>query len=376
MPASSGIALKTSMRMLLTSMGESQSMLNMTQASDLLIRLRYRARCDPIILGGINYALNKDVENELWEIHAYINAWYRRQLETVSRKFAHSGHRLILETQFKRNPKKKHVVEQRKVAKRFLEFIKSSQHYYRGHVQKLAQNFSGIPELEAVALKVAIEGRSSDHGTCIFVYRNIDPTQAQNEDTTTDHRPIVLTSCFHALIHLGDLSRWREEQRLEGEANWGPAIGFYDLANILRPESGIPHNQLAVIASRFKDPDNLRIVYHFYRSLTAPQPHPSAEDNLDREFRKIMAQVKSDKSILKGTMEESRTVTNLIGWTLTLHAKCKSGHLVIDYEDMTQSVVGWLTDTLTKISMPGTFKKIVLINLAAEQAASEKAKLG
>lgn len=236
----------------------------------------------------------------------------------------------------------------------------------------LAEFPNSKPSLSRLPSKVGLLVTRSTY----FCLQVPDLTEAQNETSTTDHRSIVLTSCFLALIHLGDLSRWREEQRLEGEANWGPAIGFYDLASVLRPESGIPHNQLAVIASRFNNPDNLRIVYHFYRSLTAPQPHPNAEENLDREFRKIMAQVNSGKSFLQGTSEESRTVTDLIGWTLTLHAKCKPGHLVVDYEDMAESVVGWLVDSLKNIAMPSIFKKIVLINLAAEQAASEKAKLG
>ena len=35
--------------------------------------------------------------------------------------------------------------------KQYLEFIKSSQRFYRGYIQKLATKFGGIHEVEAVA---------------------------------------------------------------------------------------------------------------------------------------------------------------------------------------------------------------------------------
>jgi len=40
--------------------------------------------------------------------------------------------------------------------KSYLEFIKSSQRYYRGYIQSLELRFDGIPEIEAVAHKLAV----------------------------------------------------------------------------------------------------------------------------------------------------------------------------------------------------------------------------
>ena len=43
--------------------------------------------------------------------------------------------------------------------KQYLEFIKSSQRYYRAYIQRLATSFGGILELEAVAHKFGLNSR-------------------------------------------------------------------------------------------------------------------------------------------------------------------------------------------------------------------------
>lgn len=55
------------------------------------------------------------------------------------------------------------MVEKRKTAKHYLDFIKSSQRFYRGYIQKLASNFGGIRELEAVAQKFNVDSMSLVH---------------------------------------------------------------------------------------------------------------------------------------------------------------------------------------------------------------------
>lgn len=42
-------------------------------------------------------------------------------------------------------------MEYRKIAKQFLDFIKSGQRFYRGYIQSLATRFEGVKELDAVA---------------------------------------------------------------------------------------------------------------------------------------------------------------------------------------------------------------------------------
>jgi len=43
--------------------------------------------------------------------------------------------------------------------KNYLDFIKSSQRYYRGYIQSLELRFGGVPEIEAVAHKLAVHSQ-------------------------------------------------------------------------------------------------------------------------------------------------------------------------------------------------------------------------
>ena len=174
----------------------------------------------------------------------------------------------------------------------------------------------------------------------------------------------MLNSCFSALIRLGDLSRWREQNRAEGKPNWSPAIGYYDLAATLRPESGIPHNQLAVIAAVSKT-DSLRIVYHFYRSLTAKQPPPTAHSNLILEFRKILNPARISIQGLEGNDSEAHA-SELVECFVKLHAKCMSQPVPDDYEEARDKMIEKLTVGLKGRLLPNIFQKMVLVNLAAE----------
>ncbi len=62
--------------------------------------------------------------------------------------------------QFQEGNAQKRVVEKRKLMKQYLEFIKSSQRFYRGYIQRLASHFGGIPELERVAHQFKLDSAS------------------------------------------------------------------------------------------------------------------------------------------------------------------------------------------------------------------------
>ena len=187
-----------------------------------------------------------------------------------------------------------------------------------------------------------------------------------------EQRSAVLTSCFDALIHLGDLSRWREQVRTEGDANFGPAVGFYDLAATLRPESGKPHHQLAVIAALSPKPEDLRIVYHFYRSLCTLDPHPKAEENLEQQFQRIMSRLEGPSRPPPGRrLEEQEIVTDLINWFMKLHAQCRKGPVYDEYAELELRVMGYLQTNVLEIQMASVLKKMTLVNLAAEWIAKK-----
>ena len=87
-----------------------------------------------------------------------MNNRYRKQLgyvRIISLKFRETPLTLLC-AQYRDGGGKRKVVEQRKLMKNYLEFIKSSQRYYRGYIQSLGSRFGGIPEIEAVAHRLAV----------------------------------------------------------------------------------------------------------------------------------------------------------------------------------------------------------------------------
>ncbi|KAL8870021.1 MAG: hypothetical protein Q9198_007735, partial [Flavoplaca austrocitrina] len=164
---------------------------------------------------------------------------------------------------------KRKPVEQRKVATLYLRFLKASQRFYRGYIQKLAARSCGISELTAIARKFSLDAPK------------------ENTQTTPEFQHAILRSCHRTLIHLGDLSRYRESEidSKNGKKNWQPAIDYYDLAIAIKPSSGTPHNQLAIIA-RIRG-NSMRTLYHLYRAQSAYEPPPRANENLDLELKKL-----------------------------------------------------------------------------------------
>lgn len=175
----------------------------------------------------------------------------------------------------------------------------------------------------------------------------------------------VLMSCHQTLVRLGDLSRWRETQSVINGRNWGPAIGYYNLAGLVHPTSGASHNQLAVIA--LVDVNHLSATYHLYRALAVEEPHPSAKGNLEIEFRKI-EDAWSNGKLLKtnpvGNSQESGKA--LVGWFMRLHARCYNGVDFPEHEELESEVLSQLAVDLKERSFESTLNKFVMINIAAE----------
>ena len=186
---------------------------------------------------------------------------------------------------------------------------------------------------------------------------------------SNDLRQQILSSCHQTLIRLGDLSRYRETELATKERNWGPAIGYYDLAGAIRPSSGASHNQLAVIA--LADGNHLRSTYHLYRALAVKEPHPTAKGNLEIGFKKIIvAQEKGELMNDDAQRDHSSSTKALLGWFMLLHAKCYKGLDFIGHEELENEVISQLAIELKERSLEGILQKIVLVNIAAEYFAS------
>ncbi|KKA21903.1 hypothetical protein T310_4067 [Rasamsonia emersonii CBS 393.64] len=278
---------------------------------------QFRVACQNAIFLDFEAACTENVEARLWDAHVKINNRFRKVL-----------------ARFRDENGKKRPVEKRKLEKHYLDFIKSSQRFYRGYIQHLSSHFGGIPELEKVARK--------------FNFENLSAEQPVNLDG--DLRKRVLLSCHATLIRLGDLSRYRETELVSGKnRNWGPAIGYYDLASVINPDSGASHNQLAVIA--LADGNHLRATYHLYMALSAKDPHPTSKGNLEIEFRKIMnAWAKRELIPREDAGIPGKALTP---WFVYLHAQCYKGVDFPEHDELENEVLSQLAVDLKERSLEG-----------------------
>lgn len=99
----------------------------------MLTERRYRSACTVAVHANYNDACERKIENELWEAHNKINRLFRKRMHTL------------------RNAGRKNAVEIRKETKVYLEFLKSSQKFYRNFISELDLYHGGIVELRNVA---------------------------------------------------------------------------------------------------------------------------------------------------------------------------------------------------------------------------------
>lgn len=194
-----------------------------------------------------------------------------------------------------------------------------------------------------------------------------EPTQGLSPQL----QALIKPSIYQAVIQLGDLSRYRELQRSEAQRNWSYAIGYYSLAFKINPDSGISHNQLAVVA--LADGDHFRAVYNLYRSLAAKEPHPMAKGNLELEFKKVITAW--DKGELIGRQSNGQgkgAHRALKAWFVRLHSKCYRGQEFAGHDELENEVLSQLAVELKERSLEGLLQKFVLVNTAAEYFASVK----
>ncbi|XP_073137976.1 nonsense-mediated mRNA decay factor SMG7-like [Henckelia pumila] len=92
-------------------------------------------------------------------------------------------------------------------------------------------------------------------------------------------------TCHRLLICLGDLARYAEILKKPNAKKWSVAANYYLKATKTWPESGNPHNQLALLATYVGD--SFLALYHSMRSLEVKEPFPDAWGNLVLLFEKI-----------------------------------------------------------------------------------------
>ena len=182
----------------------------------------------------------------------------------------------------------------------------------------------------------------------------------------------LLRLCHAILIHLGDLSRYRETELNQTERNWGPARGYYDLASALDPTSGQSFNQLAVIA--LADKDHLRVVYYLLRALTVANPPPGVRANLDLELKKIRTRHERLEPLYPE--DSSGVLRELEVSFLQFHARCFRDTEIADLSQQRDALLTATANCISVQAFDGHLRKMCMINVSACKYASERAKDG
>ncbi|KAL8830698.1 MAG: hypothetical protein Q9170_005626, partial [Blastenia crenularia] len=300
----------------------------------------YRSACQNLILDEFENACSQNTEGKLWDVHVQINGRFRNRL----------GY-------FRSLKGKKKPVEERKTAKLYLNFIKSSQRHYRGYIQELASHFGGISEIETIA------GRFRSDATTV---------SERKLQTSPTVRSALLQSCHRTLIHLGDLSRYRESEidARKKEKNWGPALGYYDLATAIYPPSGIPYNQLAIISK--SEGDHARTLYHLYRAQSAFESPPTAFANLELEFKKIREAWERGDLAVDDSAAES-PLSRLQSRLPLLHSRCFDGIDLEEFVIIEKDVLQQLATGLKERSLETSFvNRMILSNIAGDFVAGDR----
>lgn len=214
-----------------------------------------------------------------------------------------------------------------------------------------------------------------------ILWRNTTSFRRANNllaNTTESHSPPspavqhqVVLSCHQTLIYLGDLFRYRAAERLDKEPDWGPAIGYYDLAAALRPSSGMAYHQQSVIA--FEQGDHLRSTYFLYRSIVVEEPHPNAIPNLELQFKKISTGWEKGELVPKSSPQDPTASRKaLIAWFVRFHSMSYRGQHFSEYEELEREVLSRTSAELKNRSVDGLLLKMCFINFAAQSTAASQ----
>ncbi|KAI5300852.1 hypothetical protein KEM55_004460 [Ascosphaera atra] len=281
------------------------------------------------------------VAAHLWQTHLKINASFRKAFARLRE----------VEMQ-ERKP-----VDRRKLEAHYLKFLKGSQHFYRSQIMHIRSSHEGVHELDFLASSKEFQ---HDRTSSVGPKRQLDKKIRQD----------ILVACHATLIHLGDLSRYREVElvltpRLR---KWDKAISYYNLARTILPDDGMAHNQLAIIG--LAEGNHLEATYRLYRAICSKNEYPPAPENLNIEFKKVLtAWVKGEPLSVVNHVKSS-----VISLFIYLHAKCAKGAEFAGREELENEILSQMQLDLKENTFERSLlQRCALINIAAEHWAHTRA---
>ena len=286
-------------------------------------------RCIGTIWLDIEYASKEKVELALWNTHISLNSAYRK----VKEKYQ----------------KSQRVVTKRNIEQVYEKFLKVTQGFYIGYLQRLCARYRDLPELQRLVQGGIVEKIDVKDKDCI-------------DATACGIDKQVLASCHLTLVYLGDLRRYRTQLRQPDRRNYDASLAYYRLANDLDPRSGYGYHQMGVIL--LEQEKHFDIVYHFYRSLAAEQPHPNAAKNLEFEFKKVLQSAASPRG--QGAHRA------LQDWVVRLHAHFYRGLDFPQHAELEDEVLHRLSLAVKAHDFGEGLLKMSLINICSYQVAKVK----
>ncbi|KAI0393677.1 hypothetical protein F5Y17DRAFT_466756 [Xylariaceae sp. FL0594] len=291
----------------------------------------FRLACLQVIINDFEYAVRKKVETCLWQCHTFLNGEYRRALGRLN------------------TPKQ--AVQKRKLDKLYRAFLKTSEKFYVVYIQQLHHRFS-IPELQQLAYGVEIQPDEEDRKDAL---------------PAAPLRGLALKSCQTTLVRLGDLARYQcQASDKVSKAIFDRAVGYYDMANVLNPDDGSAHHQLAILHQALDQ--HFDIVYHFCRAISISVPHPLALQNLKQEFKHPEGASQAKHRAAKDHSEA------MAAWFVRLHAYYFHGKQFSAQVELEDEVLHRVELALKAEGSETVLLKMTLINMAAYDISTERVK--
>nr|GMD91898.1 protein SMG7L-like [Ipomoea batatas] len=205
-----------------------------------------RASYENIVLNDYKVVGLQEVEFSLWKLHYKHIDEYRKWIRqsNVEKRKSES---------LEEDTSSHHDID--KHMEGFKSFLSEASDFYQDLVKKLRRT-CGLPgEL--------LLRKKGDASSCLA-----GPTKL----------PQCQYACHRFLVCLGDLARYSELCKKHDACKWSAAATYYLEASWIWPDSGNPHNQLALLATYVGDP--FLALYHCVRSLAVKEPFPDAWNNL------------------------------------------------------------------------------------------------
>ncbi|KAH6654323.1 hypothetical protein BKA67DRAFT_275089 [Truncatella angustata] len=295
-----------------------------------------RLACMEVIFYAFNFAREKKIEGTLWEAHVIVNAEYRRVVDHVNTQ--------------------NQVVLKRKVDKLYRDFLKTSQSFYTGYIQRLASQFH-IPELLQVA-----------HGLNVDVL----VTPQQNRELSASLRMELIDSCYQTLVRMGDLARYRcQNTEKPPKSSLDIALAHYGLARMLDPDDGASYHQTAVLYK--PSANNLEIVYYFLRSISVAKPHRLGARNLETARKSILNNQTGPRGNPKHSVGKLPSEA-LTTWFLKLHAYYLQGCAFTARDELEKEVLHRMEVCFKSEGTENLALRMTLLSMAACDFAFDNIK--